>query len=229
MDIQLHYIENGEGEPLLLLHGNGENSDYFVHQMAYFSKNYQVIAIDTRGHGLSPRGEAPFTIRQFADDLLAFMDAHAIKKAHILGFSDGGNIALIFALNHPERVNRLILNAANLNGNGVKLWVQIPIIIGYKFASFFAKNYQNARKKAERLGLMVHDPNINPEDLSTLHIKTLVIVGTKDMIKDAHTQLIYESLPDAELSMISGDHFIAHKNPEAFNRAVEMFLTRDNI
>ncbi|WP_300921782.1 alpha/beta fold hydrolase [uncultured Dubosiella sp.] len=59
-------------------------------------------ALDTRGHGKTPRGNAPFTIRPFVEDLLRFMDRHHIKKVHMLGFSDGGNIALVFALQLPN-------------------------------------------------------------------------------------------------------------------------------
>ena len=74
----------------------------------------------------------PFTIQQFADDLLGFMDEHRIEKAHLLGFSDGGNIAMVFAIKYPNRVNRLILNGANMCAEGVKRTVQIPIEIGYR-------------------------------------------------------------------------------------------------
>ena len=74
MDIELFYNKQGSGPPLLLLHGNGEDGTYFVHQIAEFSKDFTVYAIDTRGHGKSPRGAVPFTISQFADDLLAFLD-----------------------------------------------------------------------------------------------------------------------------------------------------------
>ena len=69
MEIKLHYQEKGEGEPMILLHGNEEDGSYFAHQMDYFSRNYRVIVVDTRGHGQSPRGTAPFTIAQFAEDL----------------------------------------------------------------------------------------------------------------------------------------------------------------
>ena len=127
MDIKHFYIEKGTGDPIILLHGNGENSGYFQGQIDVFSKWYHVFALDTRGHGETPRGDRPFTIRQFAEDLLCFMDDHQIEKAHLLGFSDGGNIALIFALRYPERVDRLILNGANLNADGVRRSVQIPI------------------------------------------------------------------------------------------------------
>ena len=224
MDMKHYYIEQGEGFPLILLHGNGEDSSYFAHQMEPFARHFRVIAIDTRGHGRTPRGEAPFTIRQFAEDLLTFMDQHHIEKAHILGFSDGGNIAMVFSLAHPERVGKLILNGANLYASGVKSKIQIPIEIGYRIAQLFAGMSRKAKKNAELLGLMVNDPNVKPEELSQIQHQTLIIAGDKDMIKDKHTRLIARSIPQAELSIIPGDHFIANKSPEAFNEAVLRFL-----
>lgn len=172
-----------------------------------------MIAPDTRGHGKSPRGSAPFTIGQFAEDLNCFMECHGIHKADILGFSDGGNIALVFALKFPEKVDRLILNGANLNPGGVKAKIQIPIVLGYKIASLFAKKSPDAQANAEMLGLMVNEPNIPVEALRTVQAKTLVIAGTKDMIKEAHTRRIYRELPNAELVLIPGNHFIAGPEP----------------
>lgn len=224
MDIRLHYIEKGEGFPLILLHGNGEDSGYFVHQIEYFAKKYRVIAVDTRGHGKSPRGEAPFTIRQFADDLKEFMDEMQMERAHVLGFSDGGNIAMIFAMKYPERVEKVILDGANLDGRGVKFTVQLPIILGYYFASIFAKRNPEAKKNAELLGLMVKDPNVKPEELRQIKARTLVVAGDKDLIKESQTRAIAENIPDAELAFVTGDHWVANKNPEGFNKAVEKFL-----
>lgn len=226
MDISHYFIEKGQGEPLILLHGNGENYDYFQNQINEFSKRYHVYAIDTRGHGKTPRGEKPFTIRQFAADLLCFMDEHQIGKAHLLGFSDGGNIAMVFALQHPDRVDRLILNGANLNAGGVKRITQIPIEIGYRIAKRFADKKDSAKRNAEMLGLMVNDPNVDPHELAGIKAKTLVIAGTRDMIKTGHTRLIAASIPDSELVFIRGDHFIANKNPGEFNQAVLEFLRR---
>lgn len=226
MNIVHHHIEQGSGEPLILLHGNGEDAGYFVHQMEPFSRHFRVIAVDTRGHGQTPRGEAPFTIRQFAEDLRAFMDTQGIVKASILGFSDGGNIAMVFALKYPERVDRLILNGANLDASGVKRSVQIPIEIGYRMASLFARRSPEARKNAELLGLMVNDPDVKPDELGRIQAPTLVIAGDRDMIKESHTRLIAAHIPDARLVIIPGDHFIANKQPEAFNAAVLSFLLR---
>ena len=222
--IEHHYVEKGSGFPLILLHGNGEDGSYFVHQMEPFAKHFRVIAPDTRGHGQTPRGDAPFTIRQFAEDLLAFMDRLGIGKAHILGFSDGGNIAMIFAMTHPERVEKLILDGANMDASGVKGSIQIPIEIGYRIAKLFARRDPQARKKAELLGLMVNDPQVKPEALSRIQSPTLVVAGDKDMIKEKHTRLIARSIPGAELVILPGSHFVANRNPEAFNEAVLRFL-----
>lgn len=224
MEIKHHFIEQGEGFPLILMHGNGEDVSYFAHQMEPFAKHFRVMAIDTRGHGQTPRGNAPFTIRQFAEDLLEFMDRHSIEKAHLLGFSDGGNIAMVFAMAHPERVEKLVLNGANLDASGVKRRIQIPIEIGYRIAKLFAKKSPEAGKNAEMLGLMVNDPNVSPEDLAQIQCPTLVIAGSKDMIKEEHTRLIAQSISGAEMAIIPGDHFVANKNPDAFNEVVLHFL-----
>ena len=224
MDIQHHYIEKGQGEPLILLHGNGENCDYFKGQIEVFARFYHVYAPDTRGHGKTPRGNASFTIRQFADDLLSFMDLHGIEKAHLLGFSDGGNIAMIFAMRYPDRVDRLILDGANLDARGVKRSVQIPIEIGYRIARLFARKSESARLKAELLGLMVNDPDVRPEELTRIRSKTLVVAGPRDMIREDHTRLIAAGIPGSSLAFVEGDHFVANKCPEAFNRVVLDFL-----
>ena len=224
MDIRHFYIEKGQGEPIILLHGNGEDSSYFASQTEAFSKSYHVYAIDTRGHGKTPRGVMPFTIRQFADDLLCFMDEREIEKAHLLGFSDGGNIAMVFAIKYPGRVDRLILNGANLSPDGVKRSIQLPIEAGYRIAKRFSQKSDSARMNAEMLGLMVNDPNVKPEELEMIRANTLVIAGTKDMIRESHTRLIAEHIPDSSLVFIKGSHFIANKRPEEFNHAVLEFL-----
>lgn len=223
-DISLHFVEQGRGKPLILLHGNGEDGGYFKHQIDCFSADYRVIAIDTRGHGQSPRGEKPFTIVQFAEDLHDFMDEKGIAKAILLGFSDGGNIALTFALKYPERVERMIVDGANLFPSGVKPLYQWPIELGYRIARFFSKKSDKAKQNAEMLGLMVNEPHINPVKLARLTMPVLVVAGTKDMIKESHTRLIHNSLPNAQLAILDGDHFVANKNAEAFNAAVETFL-----
>ena len=224
MDISLYYEEKGEGFPLVLLHGNGEDHTYFKNQIEFFSKSRRVIAVDTRGHGKSPRGGGEFSIRRFADDLRSFFLEHGIERADILGFSDGGNIALLFALKNPKTVRKLILNGANLFPKGVRKSVQLPIELGYRLAKPFARLSKKAKKNAEMLSLMVNDPYIEPNELQYICAPTLVIAGTHDMIKESHTRLIAGKIPGAKLRFIEGDHFIANKNHDEFNKAAEAFL-----
>ena len=162
---------------------------------------------------------------EFALDLKDFMDEKGIGKADILGFSDGANIALLFALKNPGRVRRLILNGADLFPKGVKRSVQIPIIIGYGIVSFLSLFSKKAIPKKEMLGLMVTQPCIAPGELASLNMPVLVIAGTKDMIRLSHTQLIARSIPGSKLAILEGDHFIASKKWEAFNRSVDAFFT----
>ncbi len=229
MDIALYYQEKGDKEPFIFLHGNGQNSSYFKNQIDYFSNRYRVIALDTRGHGRSPRGTKPFTIEQFSCDLYDFMEELGILEAVILGFSDGANIAMKFAMKYPDRVKALILNGGNLNPGGVKITTQLPIEIGYKIARRFASISPEAKKNAEMLGLMVNDPNIEPNELSQIAAPTLVICGRNDMIRESHTKEIAKSIPNAELSIMKGDHFIANKRYLTFNKVVESFLLKGCI
>lgn len=222
--IELHWIERGQGEPLVLLHGNGEDSFYFRHQLEHFSRRYRVMAVDTRGHGRSPRGAAPFTFDTFARDLRDFLDRQGLPKVHLLGFSDGGNTALTFALLFPERLHSLILNGANLSPGGVKRRVQLPIVLGYRAAALLARFDAKAVPKRELLALMVEQPHIDPGSLAAITVPTLVIAGTRDMIAEEHTRLIHRSIPGSRLVLLEGDHFIAAKNSGPFNRVVEKFL-----
>ncbi|NTU89278.1 MAG: alpha/beta hydrolase [Actinobacteria bacterium] len=224
MDIRFNYHEKGSGAPLVLLHGNNEDSRYFEHQIEELSAFFRVITPDTRGHGKTPRGLMPFTLSQFADDLDGFLHEIGVEKTHLLGFSDGGNIALLFALKHPEKIDRLILNGADLHPSGVKLSTQLPICIAYGFASLLASFSRKALERKEMLGLMVREPDIQPSELKNLTMPVLVIAGGHDMIKEDHTRLIASAIPNSELCFLPGGHFIARDNSKTFNERVIEFL-----
>lgn len=220
MDIELHFTERGNGPALILLHGNGEDSTYFEHQVGLLSERFRVIALDTRGHGKSPRGTAPFSLSQFADDLECFLDAREIAAAHLFGFSDGGNIALLFALAHPQRVLSLVLNGANLFPEGLQEAVRRADAFTYEVALEKGDKHQ-----AELMLLMMNEPHIDPAQLAILDMPTLVVVGTDDMIEESHTRLIAESIPHAQLAFVTGTHFVAAENPQAFNEVIGAFYS----
>lgn len=226
-DCKLYYELHGSGEPLVLLHGNGEDSSYFVHQIAYFSDSYQVIVMDTRGHGKSEFGKTSLDFELFANDVYALLQHLHIQKANILGFSDGGNTAMAFAISYPQCVISLILNGADYDPKGVKWFIQIPIIIGYKILSVFASRKEKLKDKQQVMGLMVLHPHMTLSQVRKIQAKTLVIVGTKDMIKESHSKEIAEAIPHARFHVMKGNHFIANKKPDVFNQTVASFLTKN--
>ncbi len=220
-----YFPADPQAPTLILLHGNGEDHTYFVKQIPAFSPHFRLVLMDTRGQGQSTGGDGELNFSVFAADLLALMDHLQIAKAHLLGFSDGGNLALTFALAHPERVQSLILNGANLEPGGVKLSTQLPIVLGYGCCRLLSPFSHKARQNGAVLGLMVNHPHIPPQALAALTMPALVIVGERDMIRDRHSQLIARSLPNAQFVRIpGGDHFCAAKCPEVFNHAVLSFL-----
>lgn len=102
---------------------------------------------------------------------------------------------------------------------------QLPIEAGYAFSRLFSKRSDEAKRNAELLSLMVNAPFIDPGELSRLFVPTLVVAGTHDMIKESHTRLIASLLSNSRLEILDGDHFVAAKRPEEFNRVVASFLT----
>ena len=226
MNFSLNFTEKGYGAPLILLHGNGESSGYFVNQIDRFANEYRVIAVDTRGHGASPRGNKPFTLETFTDDLKNLLDSLNIEKANILGFSDGGNLAIKFALTHPEYIDKLILNAANVEMfSGVKPQVQLPVMAGYGVAAVLSRFSKKAARRRDVLGLMVHPYGVTMNDLERLTMPTLIIVGEHDAIREKQTKEMASHIPHCEVEVFrDGDHFVAAKQPSRFNRTVIEFL-----
>ena len=234
MDITLFYTDNGnEGGrcPMILLHGNGGNASSFFYVVDHFMKKRRVITLDTRGHGRSPKGEAPFTLKQFAEDLRCFMDKKGIEKADLIGYSDGGNIAMLFAIKYPERVNSMVLNGANMFPEGLcerdKKWIDGTF---KKAKKALRRNPQSgkARETYDLMALMVKEPHITPEQLSALDIPTLVLVGSRDAIKPEHTKLIADSIKGARLAVVDGGHNIVKSNSEGYINALEEFYSALN-
>ena len=224
MPFGLYYTEKGFGTPLVLLHGNGENGEYFKNQIDYFAKKYRVIAVDTRGHGKSPRGNKPFMLETFADDLKSFLDENNLKRVNLLGFSDGGNIAIIFTLKYPDYVNKLAVNGANLFPSGLKAGFLLPVKLLYGLFYFPARFNKKVKRRLELLALMAKEPDILPEQLNDIKCPVLVMAGTRDLIKEKHTRLIAGSVPNSRLCFLKGDHSIAKTNSLEYNKTVEKFL-----
>ncbi|MDR2362629.1 MAG: alpha/beta hydrolase [Prevotellaceae bacterium] len=222
---QIHYVVYGSGYPLTLLHGNGEDSRYFERQIAFFATRYTVIAIDSRSHGQSTRGDCPLHFYTMAADVISVLDHLSIARTALLGFSDGGNTSLHIALTAPERVGALILAGANLFPKGLTWRAYMQVLAGYAVYRTGGLFLSRARAAAERWALMAFHPKLCAGDLISLRIPTLVMAGERDVIRQAHTRLIASSIDGAILRIIPrAGHFIADRSPGIFNQTVDDFL-----
>lgn len=217
-----------ESKPaIILIHGHGEDWHTFNKQIKPFSKLYKIVTIDSRGHGRSSFGMYPLTIEFMANDVITVMNELKIGQAHIIGFSDGGNIAIQIALNYPERIKKLILAGANLYPTGIKMASQVPIVMAYllyKITSGFSKK---AKKKASLLDLIVCQPNFDPTELKKIQCPTLVLAGEKDVVKEEHTELIARHIPMSKLEIIEGvNHFIFKEEPCKVNFLILSYLCK---
>jgi len=112
--IKMYYETYGSGDPVLVIHGNGQSIADMHFQIAHFAKTNKVIVADTRGHGKSGLGTDHLNYVQMMKDYNALLDQLGVTGANIIGWSDGGILALLLAIHHPDKVNKIATMGANL-------------------------------------------------------------------------------------------------------------------
>jgi pimeloyl-ACP methyl ester carboxylesterase len=234
-DAALYYeVHQGtqDNSPLLiLLHGNGEDMHIFDGHIEPLLPYYTVITMDSRAQGKSSKGTRPLSYQLFAEDLFTLINKLQIGNFLLLGFSDGGNTALELALQHQERVAAMILVGANLNPDGMGATTRAGLRMlaaGRTLKNVFARGEKKDRDR-DLVRLMLQHPHIDPQQLEKVTVPTLVISGEHDIIKDEHSALIADSLPNARRVIIAGaSHFVMKDAPEEFDRVVLEFLMEDD-
>ncbi|MDE6124752.1 MAG: alpha/beta hydrolase [Eubacterium sp.] len=190
--VNLYYEKSGTGAPLIMLHGNGEDHTIFNKAITVLKKHFTVYAIDTRGHGKSsPVDELHY--EDMAEDIYEFICKLNLKKTIVYGFSDGGIVALILAIKHPEAISRIVASGVNTQPNGLNTL----ILLIYKIFYFFTR--------AKRIKLMLNEPNITDTQLNNIKIPVSVTGGSKDMIKQSHLKHIADSIPNSTLTIFNGE------------------------
>lgn len=221
----IYYEVSGSGFPLFLLHGNGGSGKYFEKQVPEFSRYFTVFTVDSRGHARSTNNSRLLTFDQMAEDLYMIMKQEQIAHANIVGFSDGANLAMVFAKKHPEMIHHLVLNAGNTVVKGVNLPIRIVTVMEYVFFKFLALFSKKAQKQLLTIRLMLHDIGVSKSDLQKITAKTLVIVGKYDIIKRAHSIYLAKEIPHASFVLVPNQgHSFAKKDPKTFNREILTFL-----
>lgn len=229
--IEMYYETYGSGDPLLVIHGNGQSIADMHFQIAHFSRDYKVIVSDSRAHGKSGRGEGRLTYMQMLEDYNALLGQLNITGADVFGWSDGGILALLLAIHHPDKVNKLAVMGANLRPgqSAIEAWVPglldplSEVVDGMIASKDSSEDWQHQRRM---LDLLMTQPNIPLESLHKIKVPVLVMAGDKDIIRSRHSLEIFENLPRAHMAILPGQtHWAPATDPDGFNALLEKFFS----
>jgi 3-oxoadipate enol-lactonase len=250
--LNLHYLAEGTGQPVFLLHGLGSSSNDWLFQMPEFTRHFRVIAPDFRGHGQSSLITSPITISTLAADIAALMDALQLSIAHIVGLSLGGMVAQQLAIDFPQRVDRLVL--ANtfahlwptrlpeyytlLRRAIVSMLLPMHVTASVVASDLFPRPDQAELRQAvtERVGdneLRSYRSFIKAirtfdtrRQLQRIQAPTLILTGERDNVvpRGCQRQLV-EGIPHAQWQLVADSgHATPIDQPAEFNRLVLNFL-----
>jgi pimeloyl-ACP methyl ester carboxylesterase len=225
--VALYYEVYGEGEPLLMLHGNGASIGSLAAQIEFFKKSRKVIALDSRDQGRSGDSTGPITYEKMADDAAALLDHLKAGPADVIGWSDGGIEALLLGVRHPGKVKKLVAMAANLNPSTQAIYPETAKMVEDLLAAIpaDARATPEGRRGLKVTSAMLAEPHIDPALLGKVQAPTLIVSGDHDLIQLKHTVQIYESLPNANLAVLPNNtHMVPFDDPALFNATVQRFL-----
>lgn len=233
VNISYEVYGEGNGDPVILLHGGLSNGDHFVNVIPALAEDHEVVVMDSRGHGRSSFDEQPISYELMASDVLALMDHLGIDKASIVGWSDGGIIGLEIAINDPERLNKVVAYGANFDPSGVRSDIGDNAYFNAYIAAA-AVEYQENSPAPERWdeflanisNMWATQPNYTEEQLRSITTPILILDGAKEEAIDlAHAELMASLIPGAELVIMPDTgHFALFEQPAEFVRIVEEFL-----
>lgn len=217
-NFEMYYKKEGNGKPIILLHGNGESSKIFDKTIKKLSRYYLIYALDTRCHGKSTGNLTDLHYDTFVEDLKAFMDDRKIKSAMIYGYSDGGITAIKFALKYPKYVEKLMLSGVNIFPKGLKFTTRVAIWFKAKFSKSIQVKAFNQ--------LMLNEPHLTFEELKKLQMPVLMTVGKHDCVKIKHSLKIHQSLAHSEMVMVNkANHYNYVCNSSAIGKILFNYLT----
>ncbi|HBZ69266.1 MAG TPA: alpha/beta hydrolase [Deltaproteobacteria bacterium] len=232
--IRIWYAVFGHGEPVILLHGGLANADYWGNQVPALARHYQVIVMDSRGHGRSTRNQEPFGYDLMASDVVGLMDFLKIPKAAIVGWSDGAIVALALAIHRPERLTRVFAFAANSDPTGVQDIDQSPV-----FKAFIARaqsEYERLSSTPDQYNVFLDEirkmwatqPNFSVVQLNHIRVPIWIVDGDHDeAIKRENTEFMASQIPAAGLLIQPCvSHFSFLQDVEQFNSDLLHFLGR---
>jgi pimeloyl-ACP methyl ester carboxylesterase len=234
--VRTWYDEQGEGEPLVLLHPGGADARAWAPNLDALVAHFHVFTPERRGHGRTPDVEGPITYELMAQDMIAFLERVVGGRAHLVGWSAGASLALLVALRRVELVRRLVLIAGVFHRDG---WVPSAIdpdaypheALQPGYAELSPDGPDHFAVVSAKLAKMNwEEPTLTTSDLGQVRGRTLVMLGDDDEVTLEHAIATYRGLPDAELAVVPGtSHGLLHEKPALCNTIIVDFLTTDPV
>lgn len=224
----LYYECIGQGEPLILLHGNGGSSRYFHTHIHELSKYYKLYIIDCRGRGWSTDQSPTITYSLMVDDLLHIIQFEQLTSFNLLGFSDGANLALLFAERYPYYIRSLILNAANQHfydlTKETQQWFKFSKAIMQKCGQWLPV----LKWKNHYFKLAFDDIPIDEHKLKQASYPVLILVGENDIVDLKFSKKLASLFKRATLIVeLNVGHFFAKQKPKQYCRYILNFLNEN--
>jgi pimeloyl-ACP methyl ester carboxylesterase len=231
------YDEQGEGDPVVLLHGGAVDSRFFDQNVPALAERFRVITTDLWGHGRTPDREGPFSLESFAIDVAELIERVATGSAHVVGHSIGAAVALDLALRDPGRVGRLALVSGGFRPDepqDMPIETMVDHTVG-----FLGSRYGEVSPDGEAhfavvtrkdFELSAREPDLTVEDLGRVRARTLVMAADDDITALEQMLDMYRAIPDAELAIVPGtSHFLLQEKPELVNAILLDFLVNDPV
>ncbi len=238
--IKLYYEEYGKGTPLLLIHGGLSSIKDVGMLIPELSKKFRVIAVDCPGYGRSEQPDS-LSYQLMADYFSKMIDLLKLDSVYVVGYSDGGNVALLLAADRPDKVKKVAAFAAASNTSGyypeatAGLGQLNPETIENYFKWWLEPHLKLTPQKDKwkkfinDFSKMCANPIIVPDDkLQKISTRVLIIQGDNDIVKPEHALQLHEAIKGSQLCIVpAASHFILYERPELFNLIVTEFLTKE--
>ncbi|WP_225630716.1 alpha/beta fold hydrolase [Streptomyces solaniscabiei] len=240
--VRTWYETEGTGDPLVLLHGGFCTNDTWGAQRADLAAEYRLFLPERRAHGHTPDVEGPLTYRDMAGDTVDFLETVVCGAAHLVGWSDGGVVALLVAAARPDLVRKAVVIGANFRP-GPECFVE-PSMLDTMTPdapdlAFFREMYDAVTPDgadhwpavaAKLTDMWRTQPTLTAEDLARVQAPTLVLVGDDDLMTLEHTTALYGALPQAQLAVVPGaSHLAPLEKPALVNRLILDHLAQDAV
>jgi len=232
---RIWYASHGSGTAVILLHGGLGHSGNWGYQVpALLAAGHRVVVIDSRGHGRSTRDARPYKYELMASDVLAVMDALALERAAIVGWSDGACVAMVLGMVAPQRVAGVFFFGCNMDPSGTTEFVATPVID--RCFSRHRQDYARLSATPDEFDafvaavsdMMKTEPNYFADDLARISVPVVIAQSEHDeFIKREHAEYLAGAIPGAELNVLPGvSHFVPLQRPALFNKAMIAFVER---